>query len=341
MPLTPGPTRPLRWIGALTPAQAARPWRRRAHPARSICRNASFSCVDCGVTFTGTSYREHTSCISEAEKYQKSLYNGGKSKNKGGANAPPAANGSGASASPAPKPKPKPDTPRKKAYWEESTTDEDSSDDEGAASKKPAAKPAEAKTDSGSKKTEAKAEASSKKAKEDAAAAVSGAEQQPASEADAAPAAKPKKAKRAAEAAEEPTPKKAKAAPEAAPEATPDDAGSEKKKKKKEKKNKDKAAEGEDGASGTATASAPLTVADLVAADQLDAAISAAALDVARARRKEEPEAGPFTLGAFEAAVVSRLQWGGCTIEKKELRQRVRDQLTVDLDAAGTALLLR
>jgi len=330
----------LRWISVLTLVHAHTQGYGVRHP-RSICRNASFSCVDCGVTFTGTSYREHTSCISEAEKYQKSLYNGSKNKNKGGNSATSSANGN-ASASPAPKAKSKPDTPRKKAYWEESTTDEDSSDDEDPASKKPAAKTAEVKTDNGSgsssKKSEGKTDGSGKKTKGDAAAAVSGAEQQPASEADAAPAAKPKKAKRGVETAEEPTPKKARAVSEAAVEVTPDDAASEKKKKKK---NKVKATEGEDGESGTATALAPLTVADLIAADQLDAAISAAALDVARARRMEELESEPFTLAAFEAAVVRRLQWGGCTVEKKELRQRVRDQLTVDLDAAGTALLLR
>lgn len=38
------------------------------------------SCVDCSTTFHGTSFRAHTSCISEAEKYQKSLYKGPKSK---------------------------------------------------------------------------------------------------------------------------------------------------------------------------------------------------------------------------------------------------------------------
>jgi cell growth-regulating nucleolar protein len=39
-----------------------------------------FSCVDCSVSFQGTDYRAHTSCISEAEKYQKALYKGPKSK---------------------------------------------------------------------------------------------------------------------------------------------------------------------------------------------------------------------------------------------------------------------
>lgn len=51
---------------------------------RQRCRGATFSCIDCGTSFAGTDYRNHTSCISEAEKYQKSLY---KPKNKGGGNA--------------------------------------------------------------------------------------------------------------------------------------------------------------------------------------------------------------------------------------------------------------
>jgi cell growth-regulating nucleolar protein len=38
------------------------------------CPNASFTCIDCNKDFPGTSYRTHTSCISEAEKYQKGLY---------------------------------------------------------------------------------------------------------------------------------------------------------------------------------------------------------------------------------------------------------------------------
>ncbi|KAJ3284809.1 hypothetical protein HK104_009763 [Borealophlyctis nickersoniae] len=47
-----------------------------AHTYR--CSNAQFSCIDCSVTFQGTEYRSHTSCVSEAEKYQKSLYKGPK-----------------------------------------------------------------------------------------------------------------------------------------------------------------------------------------------------------------------------------------------------------------------
>ncbi|KAI8908962.1 hypothetical protein EDD86DRAFT_181543, partial [Gorgonomyces haynaldii] len=38
------------------------------------CRQAQFTCVDCSVTFQGTEYRQHSQCISEAEKYQKALY---------------------------------------------------------------------------------------------------------------------------------------------------------------------------------------------------------------------------------------------------------------------------
>lgn len=37
---------------------------------------APFSCIDCGVMFRGTEYRAHTSCVSEAEKYQKTVYRG-------------------------------------------------------------------------------------------------------------------------------------------------------------------------------------------------------------------------------------------------------------------------
>ncbi|KAI8813643.1 LYAR-type C2HC zinc finger-domain-containing protein [Cladochytrium replicatum] len=40
----------------------------------SRCQYAQFSCVDCMKTFNGIEYRAHTSCISEAEKYQKALY---------------------------------------------------------------------------------------------------------------------------------------------------------------------------------------------------------------------------------------------------------------------------
>ncbi|KAJ2143335.1 hypothetical protein GGH19_003122 [Coemansia sp. RSA 1807] len=45
------------------------------------CHYASFSCIDCSVDFVGTSYRQHTSCISEAEKYEGKLYKKGKQNN--------------------------------------------------------------------------------------------------------------------------------------------------------------------------------------------------------------------------------------------------------------------
>uniref|UniRef100_A0A7S1ZTJ5 Zinc finger C2H2 LYAR-type domain-containing protein n=1 Tax=Ditylum brightwellii TaxID=49249 RepID=A0A7S1ZTJ5_9STRA len=34
------------------------------------------SCVDCSVSFPGDDYRKHTSCISEAERYEKTIYRG-------------------------------------------------------------------------------------------------------------------------------------------------------------------------------------------------------------------------------------------------------------------------
>lgn len=41
--------------------------------------HAGFDCIDCSVTFnTPSEYKSHTLCISEAEKYQKSLYKGPK-----------------------------------------------------------------------------------------------------------------------------------------------------------------------------------------------------------------------------------------------------------------------
>lgn len=45
---------------------------------RSQC-NAYFTCIDCATVFKGPAeYKGHTSCISEAEKYQKGLYKGPK-----------------------------------------------------------------------------------------------------------------------------------------------------------------------------------------------------------------------------------------------------------------------
>ena len=45
------------------------------------CRDCWYlSCVDCGKVFAREEYRTHTSCISEAEKYQGALYRGNKKK---------------------------------------------------------------------------------------------------------------------------------------------------------------------------------------------------------------------------------------------------------------------
>ncbi|KAI2494946.1 hypothetical protein MHU86_19591 [Fragilaria crotonensis] len=46
-----------------------------AHAAR--CRScASVSCADCAVHFFGDDYRTHTTCMTEAERYEKSVYRG-------------------------------------------------------------------------------------------------------------------------------------------------------------------------------------------------------------------------------------------------------------------------
>ncbi|KAH9844484.1 cell growth-regulating nucleolar protein-like [Teratosphaeria destructans] len=52
---------------------------------RNQCYGCSFSCLDCMVHFNGTEYRAHTSCISEAQKYQGHLYRekDGKKANRG------------------------------------------------------------------------------------------------------------------------------------------------------------------------------------------------------------------------------------------------------------------
>ncbi|EFW99977.1 hypothetical protein CMQ_295 [Grosmannia clavigera kw1407] len=53
--------------------------KKKLDPHRSRCRGATFSCIDCMVYFNGTDYRSHTSCITEDQKYQGTLY---KNKNK-------------------------------------------------------------------------------------------------------------------------------------------------------------------------------------------------------------------------------------------------------------------
>lgn len=46
--------------------------------ARKCYNCASVSCVDCSVSFWGDDYRKHTSCITEAERYEKTVYKGPK-----------------------------------------------------------------------------------------------------------------------------------------------------------------------------------------------------------------------------------------------------------------------
>mmetsp|Transcript_14846 Transcript_14846/g.22252 ORF Transcript_14846/g.22252 Transcript_14846/m.22252 type:complete len:212 (+) Transcript_14846:19-654(+) len=47
-----------------------------AHAMRCGC--ASVSCVDCSVSFWGDDYKQHTSCVTEAERYEKTVYKGPK-----------------------------------------------------------------------------------------------------------------------------------------------------------------------------------------------------------------------------------------------------------------------
>lgn len=45
------------------------------------CPGSYLTCIDCSTTFNGTDFQQHTSCISEAEKYEKGLYKGKKTNN--------------------------------------------------------------------------------------------------------------------------------------------------------------------------------------------------------------------------------------------------------------------
>lgn len=55
--------------------------KKKLDPHRNQCYGATYTCLDCMVHFYGTDYRSHTSCISEAQKYQGHLY---KETKKGG-----------------------------------------------------------------------------------------------------------------------------------------------------------------------------------------------------------------------------------------------------------------
>ncbi|CUS14534.1 unnamed protein product [Tuber aestivum] len=53
-----------------------------SHAAR--CRGAYYTCIDCSKTFVEGQWKGHTSCVSEAEKYQGSFYKPEKGKGKSG-----------------------------------------------------------------------------------------------------------------------------------------------------------------------------------------------------------------------------------------------------------------
>ncbi|KAH3683265.1 hypothetical protein WICPIJ_005734 [Wickerhamomyces pijperi] len=48
--------------------------KKKADQHTQRCRGAYFTCIDCSTTFNGNEYRQHTSCITEDQKYQKALY---------------------------------------------------------------------------------------------------------------------------------------------------------------------------------------------------------------------------------------------------------------------------
>lgn len=57
--------------------------KKKLDPHRNQCRGASYTCLDCMVHFQGTEYRSHTSCMSEAQKYEGALYRDPKEKQNG------------------------------------------------------------------------------------------------------------------------------------------------------------------------------------------------------------------------------------------------------------------
>ncbi|KAK3337433.1 hypothetical protein B0T19DRAFT_397056 [Cercophora scortea] len=62
--------------------------KKKLDPHRNRCRGATFTCIDCMVYFPGVEYRNHTSCMSEEQKYQGALYRNKKAKTTPGASTP-------------------------------------------------------------------------------------------------------------------------------------------------------------------------------------------------------------------------------------------------------------
>lgn len=48
-----------------------------------VCRSQYVSCIDCLMVFEGNAWEAHTSCVSEAQKYEGKLYQAKQSANKG------------------------------------------------------------------------------------------------------------------------------------------------------------------------------------------------------------------------------------------------------------------
>lgn len=48
--------------------------KKRLSQHQGSCYGAYFTCIDCSTTFYNNDHVKHTSCISEAEKYEKALY---------------------------------------------------------------------------------------------------------------------------------------------------------------------------------------------------------------------------------------------------------------------------
>ncbi|KAE8146221.1 hypothetical protein BDV25DRAFT_54485 [Aspergillus avenaceus] len=69
--------------------------KKKLDPHRNQCRGASFTCIDCMVHFQGVSYRSHTSCMTEAQKYEGSLYKPKQQKNQRKGQNAPKQNGNG------------------------------------------------------------------------------------------------------------------------------------------------------------------------------------------------------------------------------------------------------
>lgn len=65
--------------------------KKKLDPHKNRCHGSSFTCIDCMTHFPGFDYRSHTSCISEAQKYQGRLYKEKPVKGKGAKSAPTAA----------------------------------------------------------------------------------------------------------------------------------------------------------------------------------------------------------------------------------------------------------